>query len=194
MRQQLAQEAARIIAEEGITDFHVAKQKAASRLHAPETRNLPRNDEIHEALRQYQRLFQADSQPQHLRELREISGKALAFFARFEPRLVGPVLDGSAGLHAEIELHLFSDPPDAISLFLLEQHIPFDPGSVRITSATNQNTETPIYRINFENTPFKLTAFDTKGLRQAPRSPVTGKPMQRASLKNVEELLRLTED
>lgn len=194
MRQQLAQEAARIIAEEGIKDFHQAKQKAAQRLHAPDTRNLPRNDEIQEALRQYQRLFQADSQPHHLRHLREISVKAMRFFSRFEPRLVGAVLDGSAGAHSEIELHLFADPPDSVGIFLLEERIPFEPGSLRIALVSGQITEAATYRVSLDDAPIRLIVFGLNGQRQTPRDPVSGRGMSRANLKNIEELLRLMED
>ena len=45
-RQVLAQEAARIIVEQGIEDYHVAKIKAAARLGMSERGSLPGNTEI----------------------------------------------------------------------------------------------------------------------------------------------------
>lgn len=191
MRQQLAQEAARLIAEEGIKDFQIAKQKAALRLHAPQTHNLPRNDEIQLALNQYLRLFKGDTQPQHLHRLRKISGEAMRFFESFEPRLVGAVLDGSANEHSEITLHLFTDSQEELRIFLLDQKIPFEHCSQTVRMPNGESTEVPAYRLVMSEAPVLLLVFNNKGKRQAPRCPATGKPMQRYSLKKVEELIQL---
>lgn len=192
MRQQLALEAARLMAEEGIKDFQTAKQKAALRLHTPQTHNLPRNDEIQAALNEYQRIFKADSQPQHLQHLRQISRKAMAFFELFEPRLVGAVLDGSANEHSDISLHLFSDSHEELSLFLLNQGIPFEHCSQKVNMPNGDSIEVPGYRLVMEDAPVLLLVFNRKGLRQAPRCPTTGRPMQRFSLNKVEELIQLS--
>jgi hypothetical protein len=192
MRQQLAHEAARLIAEEGIKDFQVAKQKAALRLHAPQTHNLPRNNEIQAALNEYQRIFKADTQPQHLHRLRQISRRAMAFFESFEPRLVGAVLDGSANEHSEITLHLFCDSQEELGLCLLNQNIPFEHCSQKVNMPNGESIEVPGYRLVMENAPVLLLVFNRKGLRQAPRCPATGKPMQRLSLNKVEELIQLS--
>ncbi len=189
MRQQLATEAARIMADEGIENFHIAKHKAAERLHAPHTHNLPRNDEIQAALFEYQRLFKGGSQPQHLAQLREISCQAMAFLRPFQPRLVGPVLDGSATEFSGVSLHLFAEPADAVSLFLMENHIPYELGSQQATMANGEVLELPLYQVVLDDVTVSLTVFDLVGLRQAPCSPVTGKPMPRANLQGVEELL-----
>ncbi len=194
MRQQLATEAARIMAEEGVDDFHTAKHKAAERLHAPNTHNLPRNDEIQSALFEYQRLFKGGSQPQHLAHLREISCRAMLFLEPFQPRLVGPVLDGSATEFSDVTLHLFVEPADEVSLFLMEAHIPYELDSQRATMANGDVLELPLYRVVLDDVALALVVFDLKGLRQAPCSPVTGKPMPRANLQHVEELLHSAEE
>ena len=193
MRQQLALEAARIMAEEGVKDFHVAKHKAAERLHAPNTHNLPRNDEIQAALFEYQRLFKGDAHARRLVELREIACQAMSFFERFQPRLVGRVLDGSATEFSDITLHLFAEPADAVSLFLLESHIPFELDAQRLTMASGEVIEQPLYRLLYKDVGVTLTVFGLNGLRQAPCSAVTGKPMPRATLAMIEELLHDSE-
>ncbi|HEY5612672.1 MAG TPA: hypothetical protein VIK70_03670, partial [Lysobacter sp.] len=91
----LAHEAARLMAEGGMRDFHQAKLKAAERLGIVDDASLPRNREIEEALREHQRLFQRDHAIA-LRRRREAALRALEFFKSFDPRLVGPVLDGTA--------------------------------------------------------------------------------------------------
>lgn len=192
MRQQLAQEAARLIAEEGVQDFNTAKQKAAARLHAPHTHSLPRNDEIQQALLEYQRLFKSDTQPHSLLWLRQTALKAMTFFRKFEPRLAGPVADGSASEFSAITLHLFADASEELLLFLINQQIPYQPGSRRFTIANEQFIEAPLYRMELEGCEIELVVFDHSGVRQAPRDPVTRKPMQRLGIEKVEELIRLT--
>ena len=192
MRQQLAQEAARLIAEEGIADFNIAKQKAALRLHAPHTHNLPRNDEIQQALIEYQRLFKSDTQPHSLLRLRQTALKAMVFFKQFEPRLVGAVADGSANECSAITLHLFADSSEELYLFLINQRIPYKLGSQRFAMANEQHIELPIYEMELEGCAIELIVFERNGIRQAPRDPVTRGPMQRLGVEKVEELIRLT--
>jgi len=190
MRQRLAIEAARIMQEEGLRDFHAAKRKAAIRLDAAETRNMPSNQEIEQALIEYQRLFRGDTQPRRLRELRESALRAMQYFLRFEPRLVGPVLSGTADGDAEVSLHLFADTPEEIALFLIEENIPFDTGERRLRMANGEFAFYPAFRFVAGDTPIEVTVFPPTGLRQPPRSPVDGKPMRRANIHSVEELLR----
>jgi len=192
MREQLAQEAARLIAEEGLNDFYIAKHKAAERLHTPHTHNLPRNDEIQAALNQYLRIFKADTQPQQLHHLRQISHKIMEVFTSFEPRLVGAVLDGTATEFSEINLHLFVDAIEELTLFLLNARISFEQFSQNISMPNGETLEIPAYRLEIYEAPVLLLIFDHKGLRQAPICPITGKPMQRFGLSKVEELIRLS--
>ncbi|CAK0779407.1 hypothetical protein CCP3SC15_640014 [Gammaproteobacteria bacterium] len=132
MRRLIAQEAARLMEEEGISDHYAAKRKAAERLGAPETRNLPRNTEVEEARSEFLRLFQADTAPGRLRTLREAALRAMELLARFQPRLVGPILSGAVGIYSDIELHLFAETPEEVSLFLDEYRIPYEQEERRI--------------------------------------------------------------
>lgn len=192
MRQQLAQEAARIIAEEDIKDFHAAKQKAAARLHAPHTHNLPRNDEIQAALSEYQRLFRADSQPQHLQQLRQISRKAMAFLESFKPRLVGAIIDGTADQFSDITLHLFTDTSEEVSLFLIEKRIPYELTSRRLAMNNGEEKELPTYLVSLDDSPIELIVFAHNHLHHAPRNPISGKPMQRLDIHKLDELIQLS--
>ncbi len=192
LRQQLAQEAARLMAEEGIADFNSAKQKAAARLHLPRGQSLPGNDEIQQALLEYQRLLKSDTQPHSLLRLRQAALKAMSFFKAFEPRLVGAVADGSASEFSTITLHLFVDSSEALHLFMINQRLPYELGSQRVAAANGQLVEQPVYRMELEGCAIELIVFDQIRMRQAPRDPVTHKPMQRLDIKKVEELIRLT--
>ena len=189
MRVRIAQEAARLIADEGFKDFHAAKRKAAQRLGAPDTRNMPRNREIEEALLSHQRLFQAEAQAGNLRNLRLAALEAMRFFGDFRPRLVGPVLTGTAGVHADINLHLFADTPEEINLFLLEAGIPFQTSQRRYRFARDEWLEFPTFQFLAGDQPVELAVFPREGRREAPRSPVDGKPMRRADVAEVEALV-----
>ena len=189
MRSRIAHEAARIMSEQGIRDFGVAKRKAAGRLGVHDEHALPRNAEIEEALREFQRLFQGDTQPRVLRERREAAVEAMKFFARFEPRLVGAVLEGTADEHSAVCLHLYSDEPAAVQHFLDENRIPYDESDRRLRFERERWEEFPAYVFSADDVPFDLTVLPRDALRQAPIDRVDERPMARASLNAVVELL-----
>jgi len=189
MRMRIAQEAARLIAEEGVKDFYAAKRKAAQHLGAPTTRNMPRNQEIDAALQEYQRLFLGQQQAEHLYALRQAAIQAMRFLDRFKPRLVGSVLSGTAGRHADINLHLFASTPEDISLFLMDNNIPFRPVQKRLRFDRGTWQDFPAYGFMAGEQAVELVIFPSEGRREAPRSPVDGRPMRRARIDEVEDLL-----
>lgn len=189
-RVRIAQEAARLMSEHGIRDFHHAKLKAAERLGILDTQALPRNQEIEQALREHQRLFLGDSQPQLLRQRREAALDAMRFLAAFEPRLVGAVLEGTADAHSAVCLHLYSDDPEAVMLYLREHGVPFDTQMRRLRYGRDEDQ--PEYQVLLfaaDELPFDLTVLPRDALRQAPLDRADDRPMRRASLTQVELLL-----
>ena len=187
-RHRLANEAARLMAESGMRDYHQAKLKAAERLGIHDDASLPRNSEIEDALREYQRLFQRDG-ADGLRLRREAALRALEFFAAFEPRLVGPVLDGTADARSPVALHLHSDDPDAVARFLEQHHIPVESRSRRIRLDRERSDDYPVWLFSAEDLAIDLTVLPGTVLRQAPLSGVDERPMRRASAVQLRELL-----
>jgi hypothetical protein len=188
-RLRVAQEAARLMSEHGIRDFHHAKRKAAERLGVLDEQALPRNHEIEEALREHQRLFQADSQPQLLRARREAAVDAMRFLQRFEPRLIGAVLEGTADSHSAVCLHVFSDDPEAVGIYLREHGVPVETQTRRIRMSREEQAEFPVLLFAADTLPFDLTVMPLNALRQAPLNRMDEKPMRRASLASVEIML-----
>lgn len=188
-RQRLAFEAARLMVDGGIRDYHVAKLRAAAKLGVIADGALPRNAEIEQALREYQRLFQSEAQPLALQWRREAALEALRFFERFDPRLVGAVLDGSADQHSSVCLHLYTDDPDAVGHFLLERGVPVEQQSRRLRLDRERSAVFPVYVFNADGIPFDLTVLPQDALRQAPLDRVEDRPMKRASLAALRELL-----
>jgi hypothetical protein len=185
----LTQECARLMAEEGIKDFGVAKRKAALRLGVSDKAALPDNVQIQQALIDYQRFFHAAGHEIHLRSLRQTALEAMRFLARFRPKLVGSVLIGTAGPHTDIQLHLFADTPKDVLMFLMDHGIPLESAIRRLKANNGVYASRPVFRFTADDTCIELTVFGLLDEREAPRSPVDGRPLRRANSSEVLELL-----
>lgn len=189
MRQRIAQESARIMAESGIRDFLTAKRKAAVQLGATDTRNMPNNAEIEQAAIDYQRLFSPDNQQESLSQLLKAALEAMEFFERFQPRLVGPLLSGIVSEHAGLELHLFTEPSEEVTFFLIDNSIPYEHKNRRVRHSPDTYREYPGYKFLAGEVVVDLTVFPHSSIRQPALSPVDGRPMQRAAIGNVRSLI-----
>lgn len=188
-RRRVAIEAARLMSEHGIRDFRLAKQKAAERLNVRDESQLPKNGEIEMALREHQRLFQSDEQPLLLRCFREAARDAMTFFANFDPRLVGAVLDGTADVHSAICLHLFCDTPEDVIVLLQDNGIDFEERSRRLRMSRDTQVEMPVISLTHDGNRFDLTLFPRDAIRQAPLDRIDDRPIDRASRTALEQLL-----
>lgn len=193
LRKALAQEAARIMEQQGVRDFGMAKRKAAERLSVGDEAALPRNSEIESALAEYQRLFAAGSHDASLLAQRQVALRAMQCLADFEPRLVGPVLSGTATGHADVQLHLFADRPESIVLQLLDKGIGHEITERRFRIGADQVKAYPGLRFELDQQVVDATVFPLDGIRQAPISPVDGRPMRRADMTELEIMLADTE-
>lgn len=187
-RERLAGEAARLMAESGIADYHQAKLKAAQRLGIHDDASLPRNTEIEAALRAYQRLFRRDAAEEVSRR-REAALEAMRFFRAFEPRLVGPVLEGTADERSPVLLHLHVEDADAVVRFFDEHDIPAQPRSRRLRLDRHRDADFPAWVFSADGLPFDVTVLPLGVLRQAPLSPVDEKPMRRASAAQLRQIV-----
>ncbi|MGA8709259.1 MAG: hypothetical protein WB646_19990 [Steroidobacteraceae bacterium] len=190
LRRALAQEAARIMAEHGIHDFLTAKRKAAERLGVPDASALPRNTEIEQALAEYQRLFDPGGHELTLSAQRRAALQAMHWLSQFEPRLVGPVLTGTATEHADIQLHVFADTPEYVALKLLDRGIAHEITERRVRLDAERTKAFPGLRFAVDDRQIEATVFPLDGIRQAPVSPVDGRPMRRADAAEIQDLLR----
>ncbi len=188
-RQRLAHEAARLMAEGGIRDFHQAKLKAASRLGIHDDASLPRNREIEDALREYQRLFAGKAHTAGLRQRREAALRAMEFLSGFSPRLVGPVLEGTADATTPVHLHVHSDDPDAVTRWLEDHRVPAESRERRLRMDRERVADVPVWVFSAEELGFDLTVLPHDALRQAPLSSVDEKPMKRVSIAQLRQLL-----
>jgi hypothetical protein len=188
-RQVLAQEAARIIVNHGVRDYRVAKQKAAERLGVSTRGALPGNAEIEAAVAEHLQLFGGDDHADRLRLMRVAALGAMELLAEFSPRLVGPVLTGTADENSSVNLHVFTDSPEAVALALEQIGISYRPYERRLKSRRDQAEAYSGFEFHHNHSPIQATVFPVDGIRQAPMSPVTGKPMKRVDVAAVQEML-----
>ena len=189
LRARVADEAARIIREQGIRDFLLAKRKAAERLGVVDRHSLPANQEISDALAAQQRLFGGADHESNLRALRETALEAMALLEPFKPRLVGPVLAGTATEHSDVSLHLFAAAPEEVAFLLLEHGIRYRSSERRLRLASGEHASFPSFEFDSDTVAIEAVVFPEQGLRQAPLCPISGGAMRRGRREEIEALV-----
>jgi hypothetical protein len=177
------------MAEHGIHDYLTAKRKAAERFGVFDGGMLPKNTEIQAALIEYQRLFGGDEHAQQLGAQRQAALAAMDLLGAFNPRLVGAVLHGTATEHNDIQLHLFADRAETVALMLMDRAIPHEFFERKLKYGSGRTVSQPGVRFEIEDHGVDALVFTEDGIRQAPVSPVDGKPMRRADVDEVRALL-----
>lgn len=191
-RQLVAQEAARIIVDQGIRDYRVAKTKAAERLGLNTRGALPGNTEIEQAVSEHLQLFGGDAHAAFLRSMREVALAVMEMLASFSPRLVGPVLAGTADDNSAVNLHVFADSPEFVAIDLEDRGFNIRPYERRLRNRPHRDSRPETYagfQFRHSDTSVEATVFPIDGIRQAPISPIDGRPMKRADSKAVLALL-----
>ncbi|MDJ0759571.1 MAG: hypothetical protein QNJ19_09230 [Woeseiaceae bacterium] len=188
-RALVAQEAARLIVDQGIRDYGIAKKKAAEKLNLATRGALPGNHEIEQAIADHLSLFAGDDHVEILYSLRRTALIAMQMLEEFTPRLVGPVLSGTADDNSAVNMHLFSDSPELVAFHLGDRQINFRNYERRLKTRRNVVEIYPGYEFRHEYNIVQATVFPYDGLRQAPISPIDGKPMKRADMNAVQVLM-----
>lgn len=186
-RDRIAHLAARLMAEDGIEDYALAKRKAARQAGVPETRQLPKNDEIDAALKLYRELYQREH-PAQLRELRQRALEVMDELAGFNPYLTGSVLRGSAGKYAAVSLQLFTDNAKGVEHFLLNRGIDFRNGETRLY-AGDMTLDAPVLSFERDGVEIRLTLLSPRELRAQLKASAGGRPIERARREAVEALI-----
>ena len=188
-RRVVAQEAARIIVNHGIRDYRLAKQKAADRLGMNNRGSLPGNTEIEAAVAEHLQIFGGESHEDHLRLMRVAALSAMELLSAHSPRLVGPVLVGTADENSAVNIHVFADSAETVAMELAEMGINYKPYERRLKSRRGQIELYSGFEFHHSNTTIQVTVFPIDGIRQAPMSPIDGKPMKRVDTNAVQQLL-----
>lgn len=187
-RKYLAHLAARLMAEDGIDNFAQAKRKAARQAGLSETRDLPTNAEVEDALRIYRELYQAESHGARLILLRQKAVHAMRQFTLFNPFLTGPVLSGRAGKYSPICLQLFADNPKSVEIFLLDRGLAYQSTESRL-HVGDEPRLVPVFVLDLDGTELRLSILSIDDQRRTLRGTPSGEPMQRAGLDALQALL-----
>ena len=189
LREHIAHQAARLMAEDGIADFALAKRKAARQVGASDLRELPTNEEVEQALRTYQELYQGEEQRAVLTHLRKQALAMMQLLNCFNPHLTGPVLSGTAGRHSDVSLQLFVDSIKDVELFLLNHQISYRRAEKRIYIGDAWRM-IPIFTLDSDEAEVKIAVFSTNDQRHALKTSIDGKPIERARTEIVKNLLQ----
>ena len=165
LEQEIATAAARLIAESGL-DYQSAKRKAARDLLGSEHSklgSLPSHEQVEQALREYQRLFQADTQPHYLRQLREAACALMAALPHWELAVVGAVANGTAGEYSDIYLQCVAESSKDVYIDLLNLGIEADAEEI-----ANPFGKGVVERLSFEfqQQPVHITCYSPQQIRQ----------------------------
>lgn len=188
VRARIAAAAARIMAEDGVDDFALAKRRAARQLGAAEGQGLPGNEEVEAELRAYRSLYQAGEHAERIAAMRAIALDAMRALERFNPYLTGPVLKGIAGPFAEIELQLFPESAKDVELFLLDRNIPYETREARRYSGDRVHA-VGVLTLAWDDVPLRLSVFDPRDERLTFKSSLAGRAIERAGIAEVADLL-----
>ncbi len=187
-RELVAREAARIVVEEGLEDYRLAKLKAAERLGLADRSDLPRNTLIEKAVIEHQSLFDSAERRSRLQQLRHAALRAMHLLRDFQPRLVGAVLSGTATDYSQVTLHLFADTVEEVLFFLMDRQIPYQSSERRLRDAQGYK-QWPAVLFVYADADLEAVVLSPSSLRRPPLSPVDGRPMRRAKTSEVEALL-----
>ena len=189
LKDMIAQEAAKMIAEKGIQQFGQAKFKAAENLNAMNNGCLPSNSDIEKKLIEYYQLFQADVDFDHILYLRKIAFDVMHIFDNYLIYLVGPVANGSASFSSAINFHIASEDESEIIQTLIKNDLTHKPYDRKIKF--NEKTIKQVNGIKtiYKNTDIELTIFNHKEIRHAPLSKIDNKPMKRIKIKLLQEMI-----
>ncbi len=188
LRGHIAHLAARLMVRDGVSDYGMAKRKAAREAGAPDTRHLPSNEEVEDALRAYQDLFHPQEHARRLRELREDARELMRLLEPFHPYLTGALVGGSIGTQAEICLHLYTDRGKDLELFLANQGLAWGRRDQRLL-AGGAEIDAPGFFLDTPGAPMSVLLLDPRLLRQTLRTASGGPPLERLSLTTLESVL-----
>src|SRR5438876_9203673 len=189
LRQAIALEAARLMYERTESEYFTAKRKAAKRLcrQSVKPEDLPSNAEIREQIQVFARIHEGDKRTANLREMRLDALRLMRLVRAFRPRLIGSVMTGHVRKGSDIDIHVFTDSTGLIAELLEQEGYQYDVERKQVVKHGEARVFTHIHihdRFNFE-----LTVYAEDKAHYVFKSSITGKAIERASIRELEELL-----
>ena len=186
LRREIAALAARMIAEDGISDYGFAKRKAARQLGAVNADELPNNADIDAEVRTYLAIFQDEEHLERQQVMRIAAAEVMRELDAFRPYLTGAVLEGTAGRYAEVEIDLFPESAKEVEIFFLNHGVAYEHREPR---RNQPDAPEAILVFDWGDVPVKLRIYSPDVERLSRRSPHGARQMERARLATVEALI-----
>lgn len=183
------EEAARLICDEGYTDYRQARAKAAERLGLRPRGNAPDPSRIEAAVIARQELFGGDAYREGLRAMRQTAVRVMKLLERFDPRLAGGAVTGAIGHAHRVQVHVVSDRPESVEIFLIDRHIAVEQDERRYRLADGREAMISLCCFDADGIGVEVAIFEPGSERHPPLSPVDGKAAKRLTLQQVEALL-----
>ena len=186
---EIAATAAALVVEEGL-EYGAAKRRAVKQLALPARTELPGNEEMEDAVREYIAVFCAETQPAELAALRALALIWMERMADFRPHLAGAVWHGTATRLSDIFIQLFCDDPKSAEIALIEHNVDYEPRTVtgfngaRVEALSMSSLCKPLN----ENVGVHLMVYDHDDLRGALRPDTKGRK-PRGELSAVQKLV-----
>lgn len=189
LRHAIAFEAARLMYERVESEYFTAKRKAAKRLCRGSVKpsDLPSNAEIRELIQVFARTHEGEQRTANLRDMRLHALWLMRILCRFRPRLIGSVMTGHVRKGSDIDLHVFSDHVEPITALLEEEGLQFDVERKQLVKHNESRVFTHIHVYDTFN--FELTIYPEDKAHYVFKSSITGKAIERASTRELEELI-----
>ena len=192
VRQMIAQEAARLMYEEGINEYRDAKRKAAKHF-GPEKvlslgSHLPSNAEIHEELQRLIGIYEEKVLPERLLRMRILALRYMELLEPFSPHLVGSVLGGAVTERSDIDLHLFAESTEEVEEYLKEKGISFEQEVVTIRRG-GEFFEYPHIYIEDEGIIIECSIYPPEDIHKRSKSSITGRAIERANAKKLRKII-----
>lgn len=191
IRRQVALLAARLMYERQESEYFTAKRKAARQLgveYKYRPGDLPSNREIRDQIQALANVYEGSARADNLRSMRLEALRMMKRLAGFRPRLIGSVLTGHVRQGSDIDLHVFSNNLSSVTSVLDDENLPYTVERKRVRKHNEERVFTHVHvRGRFT---FELTLYDEDKASYAFKSSITGKAIERASIAELEELLR----
>src|SRR5215468_10928880 len=189
LRQAIALEAARLMYERVESEYFPAKRKAAKRLcrRGVKPEELPSNAEIREQIQVFARMHEGDKRTENLRDMRLEALRLMRILRTFRPRLIGSVMTGHVRKGSDIDIHVFTDSAGLVSDMLEQNGYQFDVERKQVVKHGEARVFTHIHV--FDRFNFELTVYAEDKAHYVFKSSITGKPIERASIRELEEFL-----
>ncbi len=189
LRRQIAWDAARLMYDRQESEYYRAKMKAARRICQGWVKpaDLPSNAEIRDQIELLARLYEGEQRNANLQAMRLGALQLMRMLAPFRPRLIGSVLTGHIRHGSDIDLHLFSDTVEAVTHALDLEGAVYDVERKRVRKQGEERVYTHVHLAN--EFPYELTVYASNQAHIVFKSSITGKPIERASIRQLEQFL-----